>query len=442
MTRPLRLLLPLAIAVFASTATAKKELPPPAPPTPATPSVSLGVEKWRSGDYPAAVAIWAPFADSGDPEALFNMGQAYKLGRGVPADLAKARDYYRKAANLGSRPAQANLGMLLFQAGEKPEAVQWLAKAADAGDPRAQYVLGVAAFNGDGVRRNIALGYAYVVLASRAGLPQATTTLAAITPGMGGQDRANGDSIVASVTSGAGVPPQFALVTGPRLIPNTIPAAPAQVTASDVLKPLQATTSTTTTVTTTNAPKPQAVAPAPKPAASSAGSTASIGTVVKPSVVAVAPGPKPAIAPVIVPPAAATVAPPPATQTASSGAPMADATPAPSKPAPMKAARTSPSKLVEVAAKPPAKSTDTTKPVHKDWRIQLGAFSTQAKADAALADLKAGKGLTGAAKPVFETGGGIVKLQIGPYASKDAARAACDQLSEAGRACFLVAPAG
>ncbi|MBC7497272.1 MAG: sel1 repeat family protein, partial [Sphingomonadaceae bacterium] len=146
--------------------TAARRPPPPSVPpvavaTPAPPTIKSGVEKWRAGDYPAAVAIWTPFATAGDADALFNLGQAYKLGRGVAVDPVAARDYYRKAATKGHLPAQANLGIALFQAGEKVEAIKWLKTAADRGEARAQYVLGIATFNGDSVARSQSLGYAY-----------------------------------------------------------------------------------------------------------------------------------------------------------------------------------------------------------------------------------------------------------------------------------------
>ena len=57
---------------------------------PALADVKAGVDAWERGDYPAAVAEWRPLAVGGDPDAQFNLGQAYKLGRGVPVDLGQA----------------------------------------------------------------------------------------------------------------------------------------------------------------------------------------------------------------------------------------------------------------------------------------------------------------------------------------------------------------
>ena len=53
-------------------------------------SVRAGIDAWQKGDTTGAVAIWRPLAEKGDADAAFNLGQAYRLGRGVPLDLAQA----------------------------------------------------------------------------------------------------------------------------------------------------------------------------------------------------------------------------------------------------------------------------------------------------------------------------------------------------------------
>jgi TPR repeat protein len=142
--------------------------------------VKAGVDAWQTGAFGRAIEIWRPLANQGDPDAQFNMGQAYKLGRGVPADLAIAQSWYQKAAQQGHPQAQANLGLILFQNGNRPGAMPWLKKAADAGDPRAQYVLGTAYFNGDLIGKDWVRAYAMMSRAASAGLPQAATNLAAM----------------------------------------------------------------------------------------------------------------------------------------------------------------------------------------------------------------------------------------------------------------------
>src|SRR5215208_5196484 len=80
-------------------------------------SVKAGIAAWQKSDYSAAVAIWRPLAEKGDADAAFNLGQAYRLGRGVPINLAAAQTWFERAAATGHIDAQTTLGLLLFQNG-------------------------------------------------------------------------------------------------------------------------------------------------------------------------------------------------------------------------------------------------------------------------------------------------------------------------------------
>lgn len=142
--------------------------------------VRTGVEAWTRGDYPAAVAEWQGPAAKGDADAMFNMGQAYKLGRGVPRDMVKAEDFYARAARKGHLRAADNYGVVLFQNGHQAEAMPWLTASADRGEPRAMYILGIAAYNGDYAARDWVRAYALMTRAAAAGLTQAVSSLAAM----------------------------------------------------------------------------------------------------------------------------------------------------------------------------------------------------------------------------------------------------------------------
>jgi cell division septation protein DedD len=139
--------------------------------------VKQGVDAWERGDYRAAVDKWRGPAIAGNPDAQFNLGQAYKLGRGVPADLIQAEEWYRKAAIQGHPQAEDNYGLALFQNGKRTQAVAWLEKSSNRGEPRAQFVLGTMYFNGDGVERDWVRAYALIVRSSQSGLPQASAAL-------------------------------------------------------------------------------------------------------------------------------------------------------------------------------------------------------------------------------------------------------------------------
>jgi uncharacterized protein len=147
---------------------------------PALADVKSGADAWDRGDYDAAIAQWQAPAAKGDPDAMFNMGQAYKLGRGVPKDLARAQDLYHRAALKGHIRAADNYGVLLFQIGQQADAMPWLVAAADRGEPRALYILGIAAYNGDYATKDWVRAYALMTRAAGAGLQQASASLAAM----------------------------------------------------------------------------------------------------------------------------------------------------------------------------------------------------------------------------------------------------------------------
>ncbi len=145
--------------------------------TPVLADVKAGVDAWSRGDFNGAVREWEKPAQGGDADAQFNLAQAYKLGRGVRQDLAMAEALFGKAAAQGHLQASDNYGLLLFQRGERTTALPYVIAAAERGDPRAQYLLGLSHFNGDHVPKDWVRAYALVSLANQAGLEQARAAL-------------------------------------------------------------------------------------------------------------------------------------------------------------------------------------------------------------------------------------------------------------------------
>jgi TPR repeat protein len=207
-------------------------------------SVKAGIDAWQKADYSAAVAIWRPLADRGDADAQFNLGQAYRLGRGVPISLGQAKTWFERAAASGHLDAQTTLGLLLFQNGDQAEGLKWLRRAAEADEPRALLVYGTALYNGDGVTQDRLLGYAYVSRAAASGLSPAKDTLAQLDQLMPAADR------------------QKALVLAHGK-PNPAAAAPK---ANKAARNAQA----KPTAPKPAAPKPAAAKPAPRAIASGA----------------------------------------------------------------------------------------------------------------------------------------------------------------------------
>lgn len=221
----------------------------------ASATVKDGVDAWQAGDYARAISHWRQPAEAGDADAQFNLGQAYKLGRGVPADNKIAQGWYLKAAQQGHEQAQANLGLILFQSGDRQGAMPWITKAAQRGEPRAQYVLGTAMFNGDLVPRDWPRAYALMTRSAAAGLPQAATSLQQMDKYLTVADRQAGAALAQQMESGGGFAP-----TPP---PSTPPTTVAKVAKPPVAKPKPPKSGTTPAPAQTAALASAAPAPAP-----------------------------------------------------------------------------------------------------------------------------------------------------------------------------------
>ncbi|WP_017667447.1 SPOR domain-containing protein [Sandarakinorhabdus sp. AAP62] len=386
----------------------------PARATPPPPSVRQGVELWRASKWDAAVSMWQPFAQDGDADAMFNMGQAYKLGRGVAQDKAIAQDWYRRAAVKGHLPAQANLGILLFQATEKAEAVRWLKAAADKGEMRAQYVLGIVHWNGDGAAKSLPLAYAYLVRAAAQGLPEATKALNELSQVIQPLDRANGWQIATALANGSGVPAQFQPgIQPPPMMAVTTPP-PAIVVASAAAAAPASGTSTAALN-----------AAALKAAAGDAGEGDTEEEQDAPA--ADAPGRQPgpaASTPPLAPPAAR----PSRTADAAAEKQAAAEAAAEKRAADKRAAER---KLAAQKAAEAARETG--------WRIQLGTYPNQKSAMQAWTKLAASnRKATRGLRPVIGKFGGNYRLQVGPFPTRDEARDGCKTLEIGKNGCFAL----
>ena len=214
--RPLLLALTIGFAAFPASAQ----------------SVKAGIEAWQKGDAAGAVRIWQPLAEKGDADAAFNLGQAYRLGKGVPLDLAQAQGWLEKAARKGHVDAAATLGLLLFQNGNRVSGMRWLKGAAQAGEPRALLMVGTAMYNGDDVPRDPVTAYAYVSRAAAQGLAPAKATLADMDQIMPLEQRQKGLAMAQAMVSGKkeakpAAPPKKAAAkptTAPKAAPRPPPA--------------------------------------------------------------------------------------------------------------------------------------------------------------------------------------------------------------------------
>jgi hypothetical protein len=372
---------------------------------PALADVKAGVDAWSRGDYAAAVRQWRGPAEAGDADAMFNLAQAYRLGRGVPLDEGRAERYYAEAAAKGHVQAADTYGLMLFQSGRREAALPYVQDAARRGDPRSQYLLGIAYFNGDLVSKDWVKAYALLTLANSAGLPQAGSALAQMdaqvpieqrqqaaslalqmrqeADSARGRDLASAELAMgpsASVSTPAPPPAPVAqpIPSASQRIPQPIP----QIEVSPSIAAARAAVAEATRVTGTESP------------AEAGADFARAGAVAPPPVQAV----------VTQPPVEGVITRPPQ---------VAIARPAP-PPAPPRAAASGP------------------------WRLQLGAFSVAGNADKLWAQLSGRPELSGKTKLTIAAGR-VTKLQAGGFATQGAAEAACRALRAAGNECLVTA---
>ena len=75
-------------------------------------SMEAGFAAFQEGNYQAALDAWRAEAEKGNPTAQFNVGQLYRLGKGVVQDDQLAARWYRRAAAQGYAPAERNLQLM------------------------------------------------------------------------------------------------------------------------------------------------------------------------------------------------------------------------------------------------------------------------------------------------------------------------------------------
>jgi tetratricopeptide (TPR) repeat protein len=185
--------------------------------------VKSGIDRWMRGDHQGAIAVWRPLAEAGDADAQFNMGQAYKLGKGVPADPATAQSWYLKAARQGHAQAQVNIGLLLYNGGRRQEAMPWIRKAVELNDPFAQYILGTELFNGDLVAKDWPRAYALMLRAADRGIAPAADNIRSMERYIPLEQRRQGIALAQNMGGGAAAAPVRA---APRSAPVRTAAAP------------------------------------------------------------------------------------------------------------------------------------------------------------------------------------------------------------------------
>lgn len=216
---------------------------------PANADTKAGVDAWSRGAYELAVKEWGPSAVAGDADAQFNLGQAYKLGRGVKTDLDEALGWYRKAAVQGHLQAADSCGHLLHYLQKIPEALPFLIASSERGEPRAQYLLATELFNGVHIEKDWVRSYALMTRAASAGMASASRSLAQMDQYIPIEQRQAGTAAAGTVaqradrplTEQVGTAPATSLAMQGNLVPVDLPpSSVAAASAAGIDKPTSA----------------------------------------------------------------------------------------------------------------------------------------------------------------------------------------------------------
>lgn len=115
--------------------------------------------------------------DPTNARAINNLGNCYNNGIGVEEDISKAKEYYRKSAELGNANAQYNLADSLKKEGNS-ECLTWYQKAFENGDADAPYEMALIYKDGEIVQKDNAKAAEYLSNAVDMGNISATLDLA------------------------------------------------------------------------------------------------------------------------------------------------------------------------------------------------------------------------------------------------------------------------
>lgn len=110
--------------------------------------------------------------------AEYRLGKLYYQGEDTPQDISKAVYHLERAFSVGNRYAAYQLGKIyLNELQDTDKAVFYLKAVAEEGDPYAQYQLGKLYLYGNGVEKDVALAYEYLIESAKNGNPYAMQLL-------------------------------------------------------------------------------------------------------------------------------------------------------------------------------------------------------------------------------------------------------------------------
>jgi len=215
------------------------------PPQPTYATVANGVYAYEKGNYQQARAEWLPYAALGNPNALYNLGQLSRMGRGTEQDFVKAEAYYLRAAEKGHVGAQRNLGTLYYfgriNAVDHAKAFNWLTKAATSGDIKSQLMTGTMYFNGEATEKDNIRAYAWIFLSSQSGLTRAINALDKLTAIMTPKEIMQAKDLAPSLISNQLSPDDVGLMVQQQEADKPASSSPKNIIAETMAPPISET---------------------------------------------------------------------------------------------------------------------------------------------------------------------------------------------------------
>ena len=164
-----------------------------------------------------------------EDEYRLELASRYLTGQGTTRNLDLALDLFLEAARNGHQGAQFTAGYLMEEKkriGGYEEALYWYKKAAEKGDPRAQYRMGALYFRGSDIAKDLALSYGWTRLAADQELPSAKAALEYLESNISTPERDLGRALSDGGSAALLHSPMSAIAIPPKKLPAIKKATP------------------------------------------------------------------------------------------------------------------------------------------------------------------------------------------------------------------------
>ena len=132
-------------------------------------TLKQGWSAYDLGNYEAALSLWMPLAEMGNPSAQVFIGLMHNQGHAVEQNINNAVKWYALASDQGHAPAKWRLAILYYHGSgltqDYQKAAELFHSAAKLGDTYSQKALGLMYSKGFGVPKNDMLAYSWLDIA-------------------------------------------------------------------------------------------------------------------------------------------------------------------------------------------------------------------------------------------------------------------------------------